>query len=176
MTNSKSKFIQGHLFDMTVAEPELIIKGAAFSDCRKWRYALWRIWDKRFPLVMFIGLNPSTANEQGDDATIRRAIAIAKNLGYGGLYMMNLYAIVSRQPSYLKTCKDPLGDNDKWLDKIAYKCGDIIYAWGNFPIAKERAAIVQKRYPNAKALIINKNGTPRHPLFVPVKIIPVKFK
>lgn len=174
MTTQK-KFIQGHLFDMTVAEPELMIRGAAFSDCRQYRYALWRVWDKRFPLAMFIGLNPSTANETGDDRTIMRVTAITKNLGYGGFYMMNLFAIVSRHPSVLKTCADPLGDNDAWLRKIAYKCKDIFCVWGDFKVAKERAIVVKQRFPNTKALIINKNGTPRHPLFVPVKTIPVKF-
>lgn len=149
-------------------------KGAIFSDCRKYRYALWRIWDEEKPLVVFIGLNPSTANETEPDNTIKRVGAIAKNLGYGGFYMMNLFAIVSRDPKILKTCSDPVGDNDKWLQKFC--TGDIIFAWGNFKEATERSKQVAAMFPHAKALFINKNGTPKHPLFCKKNSLPVKFK
>lgn len=58
--------------------------GADFSNDRKYRYALWRIWDRTKPLVMFIGLNPSTANETENDPTIKSVGRISKNNGYGG--------------------------------------------------------------------------------------------
>lgn len=150
-----------------------VSKGAIFSDCRKYRYALWRTWDELRPQVVFIGLNPSTANESTDDPTIRRVQAIAKNLGYGGVYMMNLFAIISADPSVLKTCSDPLGNNDKWLR--LYCTGDIIFAWGNFKEATERARQVSKMFPNAKALFLNKNGTPKHPLYCKSDIHPIVF-
>lgn len=65
--------------------------GAEFSDCRTYRYALWRKWDWQgfANQVMFIGLNPSTADETEDDPTIRRCIRFAKDRGFGGLMMMN---------------------------------------------------------------------------------------
>jgi hypothetical protein len=52
-------------------------KEAEFSACRKNRYALWRVWNEADPLVMFIGLNPSVADETADDPTIRRCIQFA---------------------------------------------------------------------------------------------------
>lgn len=66
-------------------------KGAEFSECRKYRYVLWRRWDWKGygNQVMFIGLNPSTADETEDDPTIRRCIRFAKDWGYSGLLMMN---------------------------------------------------------------------------------------
>ncbi len=78
---------------------------AKLSDCRIYRYALWRIWDDAKPLVMFIGLNPSTADETEDDPTIRRCISFAQNWGYGGLYMANLFVFratleISAEPFY----------------------------------------------------------------------------
>lgn len=82
--------------------------GATFSSCRKYRYALWRIWDSSKSMVMFIGLNPSTANEVAPDNTIKRVEAIVHNWNYGGFYMMNLFAIVSADPTVLKTHPDPL--------------------------------------------------------------------
>jgi hypothetical protein len=153
-----------------------INSGAMFSDCRKYRYALWRIWDKKERLAMFIGLNPSTAKEDRDDRTIERIRSIVKGWGYGGFYMMNLFAIVSKKPSILKTHPDPLGDNDGWIEKIAPKCQMIVFAWGNFKEAKERSNRIVEMFPDAHALHINKNGSPKHPLYCPIKTLPVKFK
>lgn len=149
--------------------------GAIFSKDGKYRYLLWRIWDKNKPIVSFIGLNPSTANDIVDDNTIRRVRAISSNLGYGGFYMLNLFAIVSSDPKILKTCPDPVGENDEWLEKYGNISDAVVFAWGNFKEAKERAEIVKKMFPYAKALFINKNGTPKHPLYCRSDIQPVCF-
>ena len=151
--------------------------GASFSNCRNYRYALWRIWDKEKPLVMFIGLNPSTANESDNDPTIRRVMSMAKSWGYGGVYMMNCFAYISTDPKLLKT--NPMSDdwNNNMLTTIAYKCIDVIFAWGKFEIVKTsgRDKELIQMFPNAKALVINNDGSPRHPLYVPSNIQPVKF-
>lgn len=149
------------------------VSGAIFSDCRKYRYALWRIWDEEKPMVVFIGLNPSTANETEDDPTIRKVKAISKNLGYGGFYMMNLFAIISSDPKILKNTVDCLGDNDRWLNELC--TGDIVFAWGNFKEAEERANEIIKRFIKAKALHINKNGSPKHPLYCKSDSILIPF-
>lgn len=152
--------------------------GANFSQDRNYRYALWRIWDKSLPLVMFIGLNPSTANEDKNDATIRRVISFARAWGYGGVYMMNCFAYVSTDPKLLKS--NPMSEewNNDMLTITASKCKEVIFAWGNFSIVKEtgRDEELIGMFPNAKVLIINKDGSPRHPLYVPLKTIPVIFK
>jgi hypothetical protein len=70
----------------------LVKTGAIFSDCRKYRFALRRNWDESKPYVMFIGLNPSTADEIENDPTINRCISYARSWGYGGLFMANLFA------------------------------------------------------------------------------------
>ena len=148
--------------------------GAIFSDCRKYRYALWRTWDEEKPILSVIGLNPSTANETMDDPTIKRVKAIARNLGYGGIVMLNLFAIISPDPKVLKSTADPLGDNDRWLKE--YGSGDVVFAWGNFKEATGRAKEVSAMFPNAKAFYINKNGSPKHPLYCRADIQPVTFK
>jgi hypothetical protein len=142
-------------------------KGAHFSQDRKYRYALWRIWDKSKPLVMFVGLNPSTANEDENDATIRSVERLSKNNGYGGFYMMNCFAYISTNPKGLiidiiSTCV-----NDNLLEEIGLKCKDVVFAWGSFSVVKEtgRDAQLSKMFPNAKVLFINKNGSPKHPLY-----------
>jgi hypothetical protein len=152
-----------------------MVSGAEFSEDRKYRYALWRIWDKSKPLVMFIGLNPSTANETQPDPTITRVINFARDWGYGGFYMMNLFGIVSSKPEVLLTDPDPLGDNDQWLEKIAAKCDRIIFAWGVFKQARSRAEDVKKRFPDAYCLKKTKDGHPWHPLYVAGNTTPIKY-
>lgn len=150
--------------------------GATFSECRKYRYALWRIWDAQLPLLMFIGLNPSKADETNKDNTIGKVTKVAEHNGYGGFYMMNLFAVVSKKPEVLKTDPDPLGDNDGWIEKIALKCKDVVFAWGDFKEARQRAEKIKELFPNAFALHINKNGSPKHPLYCldKTKLIPFK--
>ena len=150
--------------------------GADFSTCGKYRYSLWRIWDKSKPLVMFIGLNPSTANATSDDPTIRRVKSIAANLGYGGVYMMNCFPYISTDPKKLVSSGGTLV-NDIKLKEVSEKCTDIIFAWGNFEIVRMMGIdyILSNKFPNAKALHINKNGSPKHPLYCKSDIKPVPF-
>lgn len=153
-----------------------ITRGAVFSEDRKYRYALTRTFYINKPSVMFIGLNPSTANEISDDNTIRRVIRFAHDWGFGAVHMMNLFGLVTPNPDDLKKCPDPVGENDKWLMEAHGKCNEVIFAWGSFPEATERAKKVIEMFPSAKALIINRDGTPRHPLYVPATTKRVPFK
>ena len=102
-----------------------------FSPCRTYRYALWREWIGGDGYVMFIGLNPSTADETQDDPTIRRCIAFAKAWGYGGLSMTNLFAFRATDPKKMKAVADPIGpENDAHLLRLARDAGVIVAAWG----------------------------------------------
>lgn len=154
---------------------QTMISGAEFSSDRKYRYALWRVWDRSKPLVMFIGLNPSTANAILNDPTITRVTNFARDWGYGGFYMMNLFGIVSSKPEILLTDPDPLGDNDQWLEIIAAKCERIVFAWGVFKQARTRAEEVKKRFPGAYCLKKTKEGHPWHPLYVSAATKPILF-
>lgn len=143
------------------------LSGASFSNDRKYRYCLWRIWDETKPLVMFIGLNPSQANEAKDDPTIKRVIAIAKHNGYGGFYMMNCWAFIATKPEDLKYNHMANKWNDSLIILTAGKCKDVVFAWGNFKIVTDmgRDKELKEVFPNALALCINKNGSPKHPLY-----------
>ena len=95
---------------------KLIYSDAKFSKDRIYRYALWRIWDDTLPKLLFIGLNPSTADEINDDPTMRRCIRFSKDLGYGGFIMGNIFAYRSTDPKKLKTINNPIGKrNNFWL-------------------------------------------------------------
>ena len=78
------------------------ISGAVFNDSnRRFRYALWRFWQPRGDKLLFIGLNPSTANDIKDDPTICKLINFAKFWGFGGLFCGNLFSLVSANPAAL---------------------------------------------------------------------------
>jgi hypothetical protein len=146
---------------------------ATLSKCRKYRYALWRTWDDSKSYAMFIGLNPSTADETTDDPTIRRCITFARTWGYGGLCMVNLFAYRATEPSNMKTAIDPIGpENDTWLKKLAKNAGVIIAAWGNDGIFLNRSSDVKLMLPDLMCLKLNKSGEPVHPLYQPNNSMP----
>lgn len=139
---------------------------AKFSDCGKYRYWLLRQWDPTLKTAMCIGLNPSTANAEVSDPTIKNLIQIMANNGYGGFFMVNLFALVSPHPNDLRSCPDPLKDNDEWLEDVSKQCQDVIFCWGNFKQAEYRAKIMIKKYPDALCFGKNTNGSPKHPLYL----------
>ena len=93
---------------------------AVLSEDRVYRYALWRIWNEDRPLVMFVGLNPSTADETNDDPTLRRCMGFAESWGYGGVIMANIFAYRATDPKIMKQTEAPIGpENDEWLRKLS---------------------------------------------------------
>lgn len=153
-----------------------LASSASFSSCGKYRYQLLRVWDDKLPRVMFVGLNPSTANAKDDDPTIKSIVRIAKHNGYGGVYMMNCFPYVSTDPKQLINCETTL--NDVWLESTGQNCKDVVFAWGNFKIVEEYGidAKLTKMFPGAKALHINKNGSPKHPLYCKSDTVFVDWK
>ena len=136
-------------------------KGAEFSPCRKYRYALWRIWDEQRPYLLFICLNPSTADEVNDDPTLVRCTNYARSWEYGGVYMANLFAYRATKPTVLLNAKDPVGaENDKWLCKLANDAGLVVAAWGNLGTHLDRAQEVVCLLPDLYCLKINKSDVP----------------
>ena len=146
---------------------EFVDRGAQFSECGKYRYALWRIWDRTKPLVMFIGLNPSTANETEADKTIESVIRISRFNGYGGFYMMNLWPYIATKPELLKIDARSSANNYYGICETAKECQDVVFAWGNFKIVKDKKRDLElfNMFQNAKCIGQNKNGSPKHPLY-----------
>ena len=143
-----------------------INKSATFSNCRKYRYALSRSWDDKKKIVLFIGLNPSTADEKKDDPTIRRCINYAQSWGFGGLQVANLFAYRATKPTKLRYVENPVGDdNDQQLIKLSKMADLTVAAWGNEGVLFNRDKQVIKLIPNLMCLKINKSGQPAHPLY-----------
>jgi len=150
-------------------------RGAHLSSCRAYRYALWRRWDCG-PHAMFVGLNPSTADETADDPTIRRCIAFARAWGYGGLCMTNLFAYRATQPADMLTQDDPVGpDNDAHLRQSASEAGVVVAAWGTHGTHGGRHKAVRAMLPGLHYLRLTKDGHPGHPLYLPASLRPVAW-
>jgi hypothetical protein len=149
-----------------------------FSRHRTYRYTLWREWDQDNPkYVMFIGLNPSTADEARDDQTVRRCISFAKAWGYGGLCMTNIFAFRATKPVAMKAHPRPVGrDNNKWLLKVSQKAGIVVAAWGAHGDHRARSAEVLRLLRGVHCLGITKSGNPRHPLYVRGTTKPRRYK
>lgn len=143
-------------------------KGAKFSSDRVYRYRLWRIWDRMKGLVLFIGLNPSTADENIDDPTIRRCIGFVTNWGYGGLLMGNIFAFRNTYPETLKICTiDPIGSkNNTELCAMNSEAQLTVIAWGNWGVYRGRGKEVEQMFPDAYTLGCSKKGQPKHPLYL----------
>lgn len=161
------------------AEPRTAQAGSAvFSPCRKYRYILWRRWgadwDKNY--AMFIGLNPSTADETLDDPTIRRCVGYAKAWGYSGLCMANLFAYRATDPKDMLGVASPVGEeNDAHLLKHSEAAGIVIAAWGNHGTHGARHLQVKRMISNLHCLKITKTGMPGHPLYLSKELKPILF-
>ena len=156
---------------------KLYDSGADFSKCRKYRYTLWRFWDRSLPKVMFLGLNPSTADEIKNDPTVTRCINYAKLWGFGGMYMMNIFAFRTTYPVELKKANDPIGkNNNSWIMKISKDVDKCIGAWGNDGNFMSRHETICKIIPELYCLKINQSGQPSHPLYLKSDITPFLFK
>ena len=151
--------------------------GARFSMCRVYRYALWRFWDRSLPFGMFIGLNPSTADETNNDPTVRRCIRFVRDWGFGGLIMTNAFAIRATDPRVMLAHEDPIGpNNDYWLKRIADEAGIVIAAWGIHGSHRDRdKAILSMLDGKVRHLGLTKAGNPRHPLYLRADTKPTRY-
>lgn len=174
------------------------VRRTIFSDCRTYRYTLWRDWKTQADLLdpktsrsgrwpdnsyaMFIGLNPSTADETLDDPTIRRCIGFAKRWNFAGLLMTNLFAYRATFPKDMKAQERAVGmDNITWILRGAKDASIIVAAWGTHGSFRHQDLVVFNylKYlaPDKKLMCLRttKDGFPEHPLYVPYDTVPVPF-
>jgi hypothetical protein len=124
--------------------------------------------------------NPSTADAERDDPTIRRCVRFARRWGYGGIVVRNLYALRTPHPRELRRHPDPIGvDNDTHLMAA---CGDpiTVCAWGSAgPGVTERGEAVLDTLAafgaDLRYLALTRAGAPRHPLYLPGHLTPIPF-
>lgn len=149
-----------------------IYKRAIISDDGIYRYQLMREWDTAVRPLHFIMLNPSTADGELDDPTIRRCVSIAVREGYGGIEVHNLYAFRATNPKDLPKDGTEYGPGNRrnlrdmlsWADYLQTR---VVAGWG--VNARPNDVEWLKRLPGADRLVslgVTKDGHPRHPLMV----------
>ena len=146
-----------------------MLRTATVSPCGTYRYDLTRHWAET-PPVLWVMLNPSTADADIDDPTIRRCIGFTKSWGYGSLAVVNLYAFRSTDPKGLRSAADAIGpENDEHIAKWAERSMLAVAAWGAHggpTRAGSVARIVRAAGRDLMCLGITKSLAPRHPLYV----------
>lgn len=149
---------------------------AQISDCGRYRYALRRVWDDQLPRLVFVMLNPSTADANTDDPTIRKCVGFAQRWSFGSIAVVNLFAFRCTKPNGLIMQADPIGP----MNDVAIKqetenlASSVIVAWGangwGYP---NRIAHVVALLKRALYCITTTNsGQPAHPLLLPYSLVP----
>ena len=155
--------------------------GAVISECGKYRYQLWRVWDEAKPLVLFIMLNPSTADATKNDRTISRCINFAKSWGYGGIMVGNIFAFRATKPWNLALANDPVGEgNNAHLIEMSLKSGLTVAAWGNGRWVERLATRKGLKPLEGVGVVLHylelcDDGTPKHPLYLKKDLKPKPF-
>lgn len=159
---------------MTARQQLATAKFARLSDDGLYRYLLTRTWDPAVRLMRFVMLNPSTADAEVEDPTIRRCMGFAHRFGFGGISVLNLYAWRATRPADLWKSPDPVGpENDDLLRAVfvdaAEHSGIVVAAWGvNAPDERVRE-VCRMTYAMdvLHCLGTTRRGAPRHPLYLP---------
>jgi hypothetical protein len=144
---------------------------ATISACGKFRYRLSRSWDDG-PRLLFVMLNPSTADAEVDDATIRRCITFARAEGFCKLEVVNLFAFRATDPKDLRRAGYPVGpENDRHITDAVRASDAVCLAWGANVAGLERPQIVLPMLRSLgvqlQCLRITRSGYPQHPLMLP---------
>lgn len=144
---------------------------AIYSLCRRYRYTLTRVWDRDKPLLLFIGVNPSTATHLSLDPTITRVVKRAKREGFGSLRVVNLFGYRSTDPRGMRRSHDPVGQhNNKFLLSSAEAARTILCGWGNHGVFRGRdcevSELIRRVEYKCVCIDISNTGCPKHPLYL----------
>jgi hypothetical protein len=150
---------------------------ALYSDCEAYRYSLTRIWRPEGPRMVFVMLNPSTADALRNDPTVERCERRARAQGFGAFRVVNLFAWRATDPADLKRATAPVGpENDAAISDAADWGNLLLAAWGVHGAHMGRgpaiASSLRARGVALHHLGCTKEGHPRHPLYVSYAVVP----
>lgn len=155
-----------------MAKADLFLeRDAVISDCGKYRYLLRRTWDHGRMRALFVMLNPSTADAEIDDPTIRSCARLCRSWGHGSFEVVNLFGWRATDPKELAGAADPVGPrNDRIAEAAISRCDVTICAWGAHTMAEKRVdamvSLIGDHRPAAFCLGKTKKGAPKHPLYI----------
>ncbi len=151
-------------------------RSAWLSECEKYRYTLSRTWRDDGVLYAFFGINPSTADANIDDATVRKWIGFTERNGGKGFIVGNVFAYRATDVKDLAKCEDPVGGkaNLGHINTIIKKADILVPCWGNAskvpaPLKHNISALMLTLVESGKPIKIfgkTKSGDPKHPLML----------
>lgn len=166
--------------------PDDMTRSALISPCGLYRYQLERTWSPHSGApVCFVMLNPSTADGEVDDATVRRCMGFAKSWGHGGLVIVNLFAFRATQPREMLAARDAVGmKNDAFIREAADRSALIVAAWGTNDGEASRVgrragavqAMLERDGHTLDCLRHTKGGHPAHPVRLPNGLTPIPLR
>ncbi|MBN2531874.1 MAG: DUF1643 domain-containing protein [Spirochaetales bacterium] len=165
-----------------VSKDTCIFKSAQITG--NYRYYLIRRWNTKKQVLMWVMLNPSTADDENDDHTIRKIVGFSKRFNAGTAIVVNLYAYRATNPSLL--FRNPKVDyigkaNDHTLKKYKSFADKIVFACGTHAKPERLIEVynmLRPQYGDIYCLKKNKDGTPAHPARLPYnsRLIPYRLK
>lgn len=154
-----------------------MVSDVVYSPCGTYRYALTRTWDPDQPKIAFVMLNPSTADAMRNDPTVERCERRARQMGYGAMRVVNLFAFRATKPSDLKATAAPEGPENMAVLLAAADWADMVLcAWGahgdHMAQAAKAEAALRAAGHTLHHIGLTKHGHPRHPLYVSYAVTP----
>lgn len=154
---------------------------AIFSKDRKYRYSIERVWDSTRKSVVFICLNPSTADEYEEDQTLTRCINFSRDWGYGSVEVVNLFAFKATDPTDLKSSLHPVGtENDRYIEEAVEGADLVVAAWGEHGKYRRRNRevlyLIRKLDKEIYCLEVLKCKEPKHPSRARADLKPIPYK
>ena len=147
-----------------------------------YRYALDRLWDNTLPAVMFVMMNPSTADPMADDPTVAKCGRLARRWGYGRLLVGNTFAWRATDQRALADASDAVGPmTDTWLAKMSAEADKVVFAFGTptvkalLPHGVKTVRTMVEAGADAYVLRLSASGRPWHPLYLPDAVLPVSW-
>ncbi|MEM8504825.1 MAG: DUF1643 domain-containing protein [Cyanobacteria bacterium P01_D01_bin.1] len=158
----------------------LVERTAVFDQTGQYRYRLGRRWQAEGKSVAFVMLNPSRADANRDDPTLRACMQFACCWEYAALSVVNLFGYRTPYPQALKQVADPIGhDNDRYLLQAVEAADRVVLAWGNWGglVGRDRAILTLLAPYQSKLtyLQLNRSGQPRHPLYIKRSVLPQSY-
>jgi hypothetical protein len=166
--------VEDHFAPVPAQDNGATIEGA-------YRYLLWRTWDASRPHALWILLNPSMADERIDDPTLRHCKAFTTSWRFGGLEIVNLFALRTPYPRDLYQAANPVGEeNDQYIIAAVRRATCIILAWGAHGSYRQRDRAVLALIKTHTALApyclgATRSNSPRHPLYIARNKQPIPF-
>lgn len=166
--------------------------GAVFSPCERYRYRLWRIWDREIPPAVFCLMNCSTADEIKDDPTVKRccirALKWRENgwLDVGGVIVINAFAWRETDSKKLRglvqSGTDIIGpENDSHIIDACKGAAIVVCGWGQpghwlLDRGRQLRAMFREHSVPLHTLAINADGSPGHPLYIGYDVKPMEWR